>query len=93
LSGGRRDLYVTIILKETAHEEKVALIIATTYLCMFTLARSQNPRTIMPQDSVVVNSNEFSNIQQLLDVHAARGYRVSSVLYKSSVKICIAPDV
>ncbi len=67
-------------------KKEIVLIIAVTYLSIFVLAHAQISRTTSTQDLVIVSSDEFSTIQQLLDDHAARGYRVSSVSYKSSMK-------
>jgi hypothetical protein len=64
----------------------VALIAVVATLNELALARTQTSRTTSTPDAVIIRSDEFATIQQVIDDRAARGYRVSSVSYKSSFK-------
>lgn len=50
------------------------------------MAQTQNPAIASKENSIAVESDEISTLQQSLDEQAARGFRVSQIAYHSSIK-------
>jgi hypothetical protein len=53
---------------------------------LFALAQAQTPGSTPTRNRIVIRSELFSAVQQLLDEQVARGYAVSGISYHSSIR-------
>lgn len=64
----------------------IIYIIIMIYIGICVSAQAQVPMSDSMRNRVIVRSDQFSTIQQIVDDHASHGYRVSSVSYHSGIK-------
>ena len=68
---------------------KAILVASLMNLGLFALAQGQSPGD-PTRNRLVIQSDQSSSVQQLLDEQAARGYVVSGISYHSSIKNLIS---